>query len=739
MSTDQPQLTGDGQAAAPPAAVPGTPADSRPADDAPKAATSDSTTPKTPKATKAADGTAAEVTPAGSETDAPAVGAKATGAKATGATPAGATPAGATPAKQAGATALRTAAPVGSAGATSAADKTSASGASPSTAPGDAKKVTVDADPNRDPFESFGPPPPVHLSPVARVGGALRRGLIHEWTLAVLGGLLFAVVMTWPTLKYPLHTIPQDIWDPTLQAWQMAWSGHILLTDPAQLWESNTFYPNELSFAFSDALIGYAPFGMIGEGPVAALVRYNIVFVLAYAMVFVGGYALLRQLGTGRIAGAVAGAAVALAPWRLSQAGHLHVMSSGGILLALAMLARGHGYSFRHGYRPEKRHAGWALAGWVMAAWQLSLGFGIGLPFAYVLLIIVLVSLVTFLVKRFLLRAEPKPFGWRLFTADAAGGLIFGAVGALLAIPYFRVSELHPYAKRSIEEIDFYSPPLSSFFTASGESAFWGPLHAQAREALPWAPEMTLLPGFALIALATAGLFFSIWTVRQRALLLAGVLVSGALTMGTKFFGGTFTYVPLFDYLPGWQGIRTPSRLILWATIFLAILAAGAVSAYSRRAEDFSREQVPARPGLLLRLVTLVPLAVILLEGVNVTPHPVVPEQPLAMRTADGPMLVLPSDGGWDQHVMLWSTTKFQKVTNGGSGFTPEKTTEIRDSTKSFPDQTSIMYLRSIGVQTVVILRDRIGGTEFEARVDLPVDYLGITREDVENAVVYHL
>ncbi len=90
---------------------------------------------------------------------------------------------------------------------------------------------------------------------------------------------------------------------------------------------------------------------------------------------------------------------------------------------------------------------------------------------------------------------------------------------------------------------------------------------------------MTLLPGFALIALATAGLFFSIWTVRQRALLLAGVLVSGALTMGTKFFGGTFTYVPLFDYLPGWQGIRTPSRLILWATIFLAILAAGAVSA----------------------------------------------------------------------------------------------------------------------------------------------------------------
>ena len=58
--------------------------------------------------------------------------------------------------------------------------------------------------------------------------------------------------MTWPTLRYPLHTIPQDYWDPSLQAWQMAWSGHILLADPGMLWHANTFYPESWSFAFSD-------------------------------------------------------------------------------------------------------------------------------------------------------------------------------------------------------------------------------------------------------------------------------------------------------------------------------------------------------------------------------------------------------------------------------------------------------------------------------------------------------
>ncbi|MDR7280023.1 hypothetical protein [Catenuloplanes atrovinosus] len=616
----------------------------------------------------------------------------------------------------------------------------SATPAAPAARPADRPgQMTVMTDPNRDPFESFGPPPPVQLSRVGRIRTAVARALVHEWTFAILAGLLAAVVVTWPTLRYPLHTIPQDIWDPTLQAWQMAWSGHILLTDPAQLWNSNTFYPNELSFAFSDALLGYAPAGMIGEGPVAAVLRYNIIYVLAYALVFIGGYALARQLGTGRIAGAVAGAALALAPWRLPQAGHLHVMSSGGIMLALAMLARGHGYSLRHGYRPERRHAGWALAGWLVAAWQISLGFGIGLPFAYVLLLIVLVSAVTYAVKRFRVWKEPKPFGWRLLAADAAGGLIFAAVGALLAIPYFRVSEMYPNARRSIADIELFSPPLRSFFIAPAESALWGELHTVARDALPFKPEMTLLPGFALIGLAVAGLFFSIWTVRQRALLAAGVLVSGVLSMGTAFYGGTFTYVPLFEHLPGWQGIRTPGRLVLWTTIFLALLAAGAVAAYSRRAVDFSRERVPARPGPLLRLATLLPLLAIVLEGANLTPHPIVPQQPLAMRAVDGPMLVLPSVGGWDQHVMLWSTTRFQEVTNGGSGFTPTKTDEIRAATQSFPDQTSIDYLRGIGVRNVVVMREWIVGTDLEARVDLPVDYLGITREDMENAVVYRL
>src|SRR6476660_9008762 len=116
-------------------------------------------------------------------------------------------------------------------------------------------------------WDAFAPPEERRPSRIRRSLGAAGLVLLHEWTVVSLGGLLLAALMTWPTLRHPTRTIPQDIWDPTLQAWQMAWSGHALKTDPTGLWQSNTFFPERYTFAFSDTLLGYVPFGLIGTGP----------------------------------------------------------------------------------------------------------------------------------------------------------------------------------------------------------------------------------------------------------------------------------------------------------------------------------------------------------------------------------------------------------------------------------------------------------------------------------------
>ncbi|MBB4738096.1 hypothetical protein BJY16_001555 [Actinoplanes octamycinicus] len=868
--------------------------------------------------------------------------------------------------------------------------------------------------------------------------GRLRRGfrvvwraVVHEYALAAYISAVLAIGLTWPTLRYPMHTLPQDLGDPSRQAWQVSWLGHVLRTNPVKLWQSNAYFPNNNSFAYGDSLLGYAGFGLVGDGPSAAVLRYNIIFVLAHALLLFGAYALVRQLGARPTGAAVAAAAFAYAPWRLAQEGHLDIISAGAIPLALALLARGHGWSIRYGFRPERRRAGWAALGWLVATWQLSLGFSLGLPFAYVLAGIVLFLLVAVPLRRLrrrrrerkLSRGELSPtpaagaekpaaaakpgtddpsskkaagspgaktdesakategtpsdktdkatkatdgtpgektgrstvdtagetagktsaetasektekptagtateatektageetdkptagtstektdspsteatdgtvggkadaadkavvgegvagkgsvrdgvpskaeardgvssglevrkerpekgeaagatapdkgvknksgtdkadtnkadtdktgpdktgtdktgesgaagsaagkgpakgdsdsvasgagstagegkvgrrrvrkekggtarpgakkvaagprresravLGWRLVLTNVLGVLFFVGVGAVIAIPYLRA----PDSPTRTAEIDFFSPPVRSLLIGPAESRIWGAAHATPRASLDWAAEMSLLPGFVLYALALAGLLFSIWRWRQRLFLVLALAAAVILTLGTTFFDGRWTYLPLFGHLPASFDLRIPGRLMLWTTLLLAILAAGAIDEFVRRIEHFAAQRTPPWPSPWLRLATLVPVLLIVLEGWNATAHPVVPAQPAALRTVGGPMLVLPTAALSDQTVQLWTTSRYQQVTNGGGNVAAVKQEELRKNVASFPDLASIQYLRDKGVGTVLLIRSEVVGTPWEQAGDLPVDALGIRREDLPDAVIFRL
>jgi hypothetical protein len=577
--------------------------------------------------------------------------------------------------------------------------------------------------------------------------GVLGRVARHEWTLVVLAALVLAAALTWPTLRDLTGTIPQDTGDPTLQAWQIAWGGHALLTDPGHLWHSNTFYPERYTYAYSDTLLGYAPFGLVGHGPVAAVVRYNLLYVLVHALAFVGAYALSRQLGAGRAGAAVAGASFAYAPWKLAQAGHLHVLSVGGIALALAMLARGHGWSLRDGYRPDRVRPGWAGAGWLVAAWQVTLGFGIGLPFAYVLGLGCLVAAAGYGWSRWRRSARP-PFPRGLLLADLAGGVAFAGVTLLMAAPYFEVVARNPAGRRTVAQIEMFSPPVRGFLTAPPESWLWGERHEAARATLSFPGEMTLLPGVVLLGLAVAGLFLSAWRVRHRVALAAGALASAALAAGSTLGGdGDPGYVTLVRHAPGWDGIRTPGRLVLWTTLLLGVLAAGALTVRSpERAAGGpagpaagERAERAGRWSRLGRLALVVPVALVLLEGVNRTPHVPVPAQPAALHAVAGPVLVLPSEGTREFHVMLWSTDGFPRTVNGLASFTPTSQADIRAASRSFPDAGSVAYLRAAGVRTVVLLPGYAAGTVWQDAASRPVAGLGIDREEVGDGIVFHL
>jgi hypothetical protein len=397
------------------------------------------------------------------------------------------------------------------------------------------------------------------------------------------------------------------------------------------------------------------------------------------------------------------------------------------------MLARGHGWSLRRGFRRRRRHAGWAALGWLAAAWQVSLGFSLGLPFLGVLGLILLVMLVRVPI-RWLRRPVERPvLGWRLQVTDLLGALIVAGVAAVIAVPYFKAAG----TAHAAAEIKFFSPPLRSLLIGPAESRIWGSPHAVPRSSLVWPSEMSLLPGFVLYALALA---FSIWTLWQRLLLLTGLAITIILTLGTNFFGGHWTYLPLFGHLPASLDVRIPGRLMLWTTLLLAVLAAGAVAEFVRRAENLAEQRIPPWPGPWLRLATLMPLMLVLVEGWNATAHPVVPAQPAAMRTVTGgPMLVLPTAELTDETVLLWSTSRFQQLANGSGGFAAAHQDELRRSVATFPDLASIQYLRSQKITMVLLLRTQVAGTAWERAGDVSVDTLGIQREDLDDAVLVRL
>jgi hypothetical protein len=309
-----------------------------------------------------------------------------------------------------------------------------------------------------------------------------------------------------------------------------------------------------------------------------------------------------------------------------------------------------------------------------------------------------------------------------------------------MAYPYFQVVKLHPYAERSFAEVGLYSPPLLGFFTAPRTDRLWGDAHQAARDMLnSWGGgEMTLLVGFTIYGLAVAGLIYSSWRWWHRILLFVGVIFTATMAMGTQFLDGQ-VYQLFYDNLPGWSAIRTPGRLIIWTTLLLGLLAAGAVSAFGDRAAELSTERVPARPHPVVALAMLIPVLLVLVEGQQRMDVPTVKPAPASVATMTGPALVLPSDQLNDENVMLWSTDRFAKIVNGGSGFTPQSLEQAREAVKSFPDQASVDYLRRMGVQEVIVLRQPSTGQAADNALTATGDGLGITREEREDAVVFYL
>jgi hypothetical protein len=555
------------------------------------------------------------------------------------------------------------------------------------------------------------------------------------WAIAV--GVALAVLTSWPLVLHIGSRIAPDNGDPVRTAWQIAWVGHAMLHDPLHLFDSNAFYPHPLSLAFSDSLLGYGPAAFFGSGTIAALVRYNLIFLFIWSLCFVGGYLLARELGLRKLAAGVAAAAFAYAPYRVTEAGHFQVISSGGLALALFLLLRG--------YRRSSR--GLLVAGWLVSAWQISLGFTLGLQFAY--LLAVLAVLAAFYWWRAGRPALPRA----LVVITVLGVLLTGAVTAYEARPYLKVASDYPTAKRTIKEVENYSSGPAAWVSASSENRVWGGVTAGARAHVHSKNEDVFFPGGLILLLALIGLAAPIFTRRLRIGLAIGIVIVAVLACGMGLTGAGYPYRLLYDYAPGWDGVRVPGRIFTLATLFLALLAGAGAQLLAGRLGSLLARPRPRRlsAATLGSCVAVVLIVGVVGEGAGHLGHPVVPQPTRAEIGLPGPRLDLPTDGTLDRIWQYFSTDGFYKIPIGNSTFDIPAVDDLRGGMSGFPDKASIEKLRYYGIRTVVLhletpkelppshSLDTAEPPDPAAAAAKPVAGLGVTRRRVGSLVIYEI
>ncbi|HTK28052.1 MAG TPA: hypothetical protein VL309_00765 [Vicinamibacterales bacterium] len=143
------------------------------------------------------------------------------------------------------------------------------------------------------------------------------------WAAAAAYGVV-TLVLTWPLARGLAHDVPADFGDPLLNMWILAWSARHPLD-----WNAPIFHPHPLALAYSDHLTPQA----LLVGPVLAasgnpVLAYNVLFLSTFVLSALGAFLLARDLTGDSGAAFVAGLAFGFAPYRFAQLPHVQVLSS---------------------------------------------------------------------------------------------------------------------------------------------------------------------------------------------------------------------------------------------------------------------------------------------------------------------------------------------------------------------------------------------------------------------------
>jgi hypothetical protein len=280
----------------------------------------------------------------------------------------------------------------------------------------------------------------------------------------------------------------------------------------------------------------------------------------------------------------------------------------------------------------------------------------------------------------------------------------------------------------------------------------WGGATRGLRRQVHSKNESVFFPGGLLLALALVGLAAPTYTRRVRAGLALGAATCAVLALGFGLTGAGYPYRLLYDYAPGWDGVRVPGRVFTTATLCLALLAGAGAQRLSARAAGAIRCRSPRgrSPQLVSSLLGAGLVAGLIGEGAGHLSQPVVPKPVVVESRLRAPLLDLPTDGAADRVWQYFSTDGFYKIPIGNSTFDIPAVDDLRGGMGGFPDRKSVEKLRYLGIRTVVLhlrlpkLPGIVGYSvpqprDSAAAAAKPIAGLGVTRRRVGTVVIYEV
>ncbi|MBI3079640.1 MAG: hypothetical protein HYY85_22040 [Deltaproteobacteria bacterium] len=513
--------------------------------------------------------------------------------------------------------------------------------------------------------------------------------------------VLLSALMTYPLLLNMAGAVPGDLGDPLFNIWVIGWSLHKLVSfDLGGLWQANIFYPSPLSLAYSEHLFASALFGL----PVYLLsgnliLTYNFLFLASFILSGWGMYLLVRDL-TGREAPSLIAAFIfAFAPFRFGHLGHLQVLTLQWVPFAFL-------YLHRFFSRPSDPPL--LLFGLFYLLTVLSSGY-------YALFLTLFVGL--FMLYHFVApRQLPSRELWGKLAILTFGVIVLAAP---VFYPYLQVKELLGFS-RSIDEVISFSADLTSYLSAPPDNRLWGQVTQRFHR-----PEGQLHPGLVTSLLALLGAVLSL-TDRQAAgsqkrltrftlvmAISAFVLSFGPVIHlhGNRLFPGP--YLLLYQYVPGFDGLRVPARLAPFFVFAAAILAGQGLLIVTGRLKALT----------IKRLFALGVGALILIESLSIPlPMPEVPGKGtapsayhwLSRQPGHQPVVELPLQWPMDMEYVYFSTFHWKDLLNGYSGYAPPSYLMAQTLLGSFPSSAALGFLEELGVRYVIIHLNKLSATARE-------------------------